>query len=67
MNIFGGEDTMEIVEDFKTHQGSSWGNDFIRIGDEELEALKQGKILFHFDGEYGHYIKYEKENNDDNA
>ena len=39
------------------HKQSKWGNTYSIITPQEIEALKNGKILFIDDGEYGHFIK----------
>lgn len=35
---------------------SMWGREELRIGEEEIDALFGGKILYHEDGEYAHAI-----------
>lgn len=37
---------------------SPFGNSFFVIGDEDIQALKDGKVLF-VRGEYGLFLKYE--------
>lgn len=39
---------------------SKWGNTFATITEEDVEALRKGKILYVNDGEYCHFIKLEK-------
>ena len=36
---------------------SLWGNTFSEITQEHIESLKNGKVIFIHDGEYGHFIK----------
>ena len=33
-----------------------WGREELRIGEEEIDALFGGKILYHEDGEYAYAI-----------
>lgn len=40
------------------HEQSIFGNDFFTITDEDIQALKSGKVLFVRD-EYGIFLKYE--------
>ena len=35
---------------------SCWGNDFIKITPSDIDMLKNGKVLYHTDGEYGTFI-----------
>lgn len=42
---------------------SIFGNSFFTISDEDVQALKSGKILF-VRGEYGIFLKYEGRQND---
>lgn len=42
---------------------SIFGNSFFTISDEDVQALKSGKILF-VRGEYGIFLKYEGGQND---
>lgn len=38
---------------------SIWGNDFIVLTDEDIEALQNGKVLYRID-EYGMFLAYKK-------
>lgn len=52
-------DIMENTkEKIKEYENTGWGQEELVITDKEIEALKQGKILGHHDGEYTHIIKY---------
>lgn len=42
---------------------SIFGNSFFTISDEDIQALKSGKVLF-VRGEYGLFLKYEEGQND---
>lgn len=35
---------------------SAWGNSYLHITEEEIKALREGKVLHHDDGEYGTFI-----------
>ena len=39
---------------------SFYGNDYLYVTDEDIDALKAGKVLFRV-GEYGVFIAYKKE------
>ena len=54
------EDTLDNILKYETE---GWGQEEITITDKEIEALKQGKIIGHNDGEYTHIIRYKKEEN----
>lgn len=43
---------------------SIYGNDFVLITDEDIEALKNGKVLYWID-EYGTFLAYKKGENDE--
>lgn len=50
------KDKMKVVEiEDVCRTGSIFGNYYIGITEEQLDALKHGKILYHFD-EYGTFI-----------
>lgn len=55
----------EIMENTKgniqSYENTGWGQEELTITDKEIEALKNGKILGHHDGEYTHIIRYKKE------
>lgn len=36
---------------------SPWGNSGVTITEEDIAALRAGKLLFYFDGEYGTFVK----------
>lgn len=40
---------------------SPWGNSFCEISEKDIAALRAGKLLYHFDGEYGTFIKLTSE------
>lgn len=57
------EDTeeLEVIEpETMCYRGSIFGNEYFKITAEQLEALKQGKVLFSL-GEYGSFIALEVE------
>lgn len=47
----------EIVEKYETVD-ALWGLDYIRITDEDIKALKEGKCLYSDNGEYSQIISY---------
>lgn len=49
------EDTFDNILKYET---GGWGQEELIITDKEIEALKQGKIIGHNDGEYTHIIRY---------
>ena len=49
------ENTKEAREEF----GYAWGYGDMIITPEQLEALRHGKVLAIFDGEYVHFISLE--------
>ena len=51
------DDITTIEPEDIIHKQSKWGNTCSIITPQEIEALKNGKILFIDDGEYGHFIK----------
>ena len=36
---------------------SPWGNSYLLITEEDIQALRSGKVLHHDDGEYGTFIE----------
>lgn len=46
-------------------QYAMWGMSHIRITDEDIRALKEGKYLYYTDGEYAQVISYESEGKDE--
>lgn len=51
-----------IVEKGEESKVSSpWGNSFCTISEEDIAALREGKVLYHFDGEYGTFIELASE------
>ena len=54
-----------IVEpDNLNHWESRYGNNYIRIYKEDIEALLAGKILYNTNGEYGCFVMLGEENDE---
>ena len=51
------DDIITLEPEDIVNKQSDWGNTYSIITPQEIEALKNGKILFIDDGEYGHFIK----------
>lgn len=56
LELRGDSSNVVEVEDIKTHNGSPYGNDSIELTLDEIAGLLSGKVYYHDDGEYGHYI-----------
>lgn len=54
------EDDFEIVENYETID-ALWGLTHIKITDDDIAALKEGKCLYYDDGEYAQIISYKEE------
>ena len=52
-------ETFEIVQKYETIDGM-WGIEHIAITDDDIKALKEGKYLYHNDGEYVQIISYKE-------
>lgn len=50
------EDVKMIDADRMCRYGSIFGNSYCYITEQQLEELKNGKVLYHDDGEYGIFI-----------
>lgn len=61
----GSIDSCEIVENIEDKHLSSFGNTFVEITEEDIAALRQGKVLRHDDDEYVHFfaMKVDAKNN----
>lgn len=49
-----------VEKGLESSVSSPWGNSFVTITEEDIQALREGKVLFHFDGEYGTFIELEE-------
>ena len=49
--------SFEMVEKYETVD-ALWGLNYMRITDEDIKALKEGKCLYSNDGEYSQIISY---------
>ena len=59
-------DTIQMVDANKVDALSSpWGNSYCYITEEQLEELKNGKIIYFNDGEYGNFIELKKGEDDE--
>ena len=47
----------EVVQKYETID-AMWGMEHMVLTDEDIKALKEGKYLYHSDGEYAHVISY---------
>ena len=61
-NFFG--DTFQIVQKFETID-AFWGIDHIKVTDNDIKALKEGKFLYCNNGEYAQIISYEPQESDE--
>lgn len=50
-----------IDNELDTEKFIDWGKYTIVLTEEHINAIKNGKCLYHSDGEYGHIIKYSKD------
>lgn len=53
-------DNFDVVEDTReaiAGTSSPWGNSTVRITMSDIVALFSGKLLYHFDGEYGTFVE----------
>ena len=53
------EDSFSIIDkqDMCDAAESTYGNSYIRITEEDIQALRDGKVLFFEDGEYGTFVR----------
>lgn len=49
---------VEVVQKYETID-TLWGLDFIKLTDNDIKALKEGKYLYTNNGEYAQLISYE--------
>ena len=57
-------DTVEMIDvDEMCMLSSPWGNSCNFITEEQIEELKQGKVVYINDGEYCHFIAFKNEVN----
>ena len=54
---------LEVVQRYETVD-AMWGMDHVTISDSDIKALKEGKYLYHNDGEYATLVSYKEEEND---
>lgn len=55
-------ETIEMAD--VCRNGSLFGNDFFALTDDDINALKEGKVLFYLD-EYGTFIAYKRSDDND--
>lgn len=53
-------DSFDIVNRYDTVD-AMWGMEHMVLSDEDIKALKDGKYLYHSDGEYTQIISYKEE------
>lgn len=53
-------DRFEVVQMYETVD-AMWGMEHMVLTDEDIKALKDGKYLYHSDGEYAQLISYKEE------
>lgn len=54
----------DVIEKEETQACFSlWGNSCVLLTKEDLKALSEGKVLHHYDGEYGTFVMLEEEEN----
>ena len=51
------QNNLEIVEKYETIDGL-WGINVLKLTDEEINALKEGKYIYTEDGEYATLLCY---------
>lgn len=50
-------DTVEILEDGDTYESFQYTS-YVSLGEEHMEALKEGKVLYWGDGESSTVVRY---------
>ena len=50
----------DVVQKYDTID-AMWGMEHMVLTDEDIEALKNGKYLYHNDGEYAQIMSYKEE------
>lgn len=50
-------DNFDVVQRYETID-AMWGMEHMVLSDEDIKALKEGKYLYHTDGEYAQIISY---------
>lgn len=59
------DDSVEMINaDEMCIFSSPWGNSCSFITEEQIEELKQGKVIYVDDGEYCHFIALKRDNNE---
>ena len=56
-------DSFDVVRKYDTVD-AMWGMGHIVLTDDDIKALKDGKYLYHTDGEYAHIISYKEVDNE---
>lgn len=54
-------ESFEVVQRYETYVDAMWGMEHMVLTDEDIKALKDGKYLYHNDGEYAQLISYKEE------
>lgn len=53
-------DSFDVINRYDTVD-AMWGMEHMVLSDEDIKALKDGKYLYHSDGEYAQIISYKEE------
>ena len=57
-------ESFDVVQKYETID-AMWGMEHMVLTDEDIEALKDGKYLYHNDGEYAQLISYKSQESEE--
>lgn len=55
-HVYGSLEGCCIIETVEDNDFSPFGNSYVEITEEDIAALRKGKVLKHCDGEYCHFL-----------